>query len=90
MPYAPDDLPTFAEIAHQRIADAGPRDKTISIKVAINTARMMVERETAAEIEEALKFMREMRALAVDNKFSAELIGLRVRYALTARFFIER
>lgn len=36
-------LPTFAEIAAQRIADAGPRDKTINIKVAINTARMMVE-----------------------------------------------
>jgi len=41
------ELPTFAEIAAQRLADAGPRDKTITIKVAINTARMMVEAENA-------------------------------------------
>lgn len=38
-------LPTFREIAEQRIADSGPRDKTINIKVAINTARMMVKAE---------------------------------------------
>lgn len=40
-------LPTFRELAALRIAEAGPRDKTINIKVAINTARMMVESENA-------------------------------------------
>jgi hypothetical protein len=39
------ELPTFREIAAQRLADAGPRDKTIDIKVAIRTARAMVEAE---------------------------------------------
>ncbi len=39
------ELPTFREIAEQRIADARPADRTINIKVAINTARMMAERE---------------------------------------------
>lgn len=38
-------LPTFSEIAKLRISEAGPRDKTITIKIAINTARMMVEQE---------------------------------------------
>jgi hypothetical protein len=38
-------LPTFRELAENKIALAGPRDKTINIKVAINTARMMVEAE---------------------------------------------
>lgn len=42
------ELPTFREIAQQRIDDAGPRDKTINIKVAIGTARMMVAAEDAA------------------------------------------
>ena len=40
-------LPTFIELAEQRIADASPRDKTISIKISINTARMMIESESA-------------------------------------------
>jgi hypothetical protein len=43
------ELPTFREIAQHRISDAGPRDKTINIKVAIGTARMMVESEAAKE-----------------------------------------
>ena len=41
-------LPTFAEIAQARIEEATTRDKTIVMKVAINTARMMVENETKA------------------------------------------
>ena len=41
------ELPTFAGIASLRLADAGPRDKIISIKVTINTAKMMVEAENA-------------------------------------------
>ena len=39
-------LPTFREIAARRIADALPRHRTINVKVAINTARMMVDHET--------------------------------------------
>ena len=39
-------LPKFAELAAIKISHAGPRDKTINIKVAINTARMMVVAET--------------------------------------------
>jgi hypothetical protein len=38
-------LPMFYEIAETRVAEAGPRDKNINVKVAINTARMMVEAE---------------------------------------------
>lgn len=41
-------MDTFLELAENQLAHAGPRDKTINIKVAINTARMMVERERAA------------------------------------------
>ena len=45
------DLPTFREIAEQRLADAASRDKTINLKISIPTARMMVEREnTEAEM----------------------------------------
>lgn len=40
-----DSLPTFLELAETKLQYAGPRDKTICIKVTINTARMMVERE---------------------------------------------
>jgi hypothetical protein len=38
-------LPTFLELAETKLKYAGPRDKTIVIKVTINTARMMVESE---------------------------------------------
>lgn len=38
-------LPTFIELAENKLKHAGKRDKTINIKVAINTARMMVEAE---------------------------------------------
>ena len=39
------EMPTLLELAEQRIADAKPRDKTINIKIAIGTARMIVEAE---------------------------------------------
>ena len=39
-------LPTVREIAAQRLSDAGPRDKTINMKITTLTARMMVEEET--------------------------------------------
>ena len=44
-------IPTFLELAKTKLAYAGPRDKTIVIKVAISTARMMVESETALHSE---------------------------------------
>ena len=47
------DLPTFAELAANRIAYAGPRDKTINIKITIGLARMMVEAETKNKKEDA-------------------------------------
>jgi hypothetical protein len=44
-----EKLPTFLELAENKIALAQPRDKIITIKVAINTARMMVEAEKAKD-----------------------------------------
>lgn len=44
----PQALPTFAEIADMRCQEASNGTKTVNIKIAINTARMMVE----AEIQE--------------------------------------
>ena len=38
-------LPTFIELAENQLKYAGPRDKTINIKIAIKTTRMMIERE---------------------------------------------
>ena len=38
-------LPTFRELAEHKIAQASPRDKIITIKVAINTAKMMIAAE---------------------------------------------
>ena len=38
-------LPFFWKLAENQIKQAGKRDKTINIKIAINTARMMVECE---------------------------------------------
>lgn len=35
----------FYELAENKLKHAGPKDKTINIKIAINTARMMVENE---------------------------------------------
>jgi hypothetical protein len=52
-PSAQGYLPTFRKIAAMRIAGAGPRDKTINVKVAIHTARMMVAAED--EVAEAAK-----------------------------------
>lgn len=52
-------LPTFAEIAAQRLQEAGSRDRTISVKVAINTAHMMV----AQEIKRNLAYPRLVAAL---------------------------
>lgn len=39
------DLPKFWELAEARLESAGTRDKTINIKISINTARMMVGAE---------------------------------------------
>ena len=48
-----ENLPSFEELAENQLKYAGPRDKTINMKIAINTARMMVnqEKETRAEAE---------------------------------------
>lgn len=48
--------PTLVDLARARIEGAGPRDKTINIKIAINTARMIVdqERNSRAALIEAL------------------------------------
>ena len=40
-----EELPTFVELAQAQLRYAVPAEKTINIKVAINTARMMVESE---------------------------------------------
>lgn len=39
------DLPYFFELAEARLEGISPRDKTINIKVSVNTAQMMVDRE---------------------------------------------
>ena len=39
------ELPTFVELAQAQLRYAVPAERTINIKVAINTARMMVEAE---------------------------------------------
>lgn len=39
------ELPTFAALADMRCQEASLGTKTINVKVAINTARMMVEAE---------------------------------------------
>jgi two-component sensor histidine kinase len=39
-------LPKFWELAENQLKYAGTRDKTINIKISINTARMMVEAES--------------------------------------------
>ena len=44
------ELPTFLELAKHKIKLAGRKDKVITIKVAINTARMMVEREEKSNL----------------------------------------
>ena len=41
------ELPTFLELAANRLAWANRGDKTINIKIAINTARMMAVAEAA-------------------------------------------
>jgi len=40
-----NNLPKFWELAALKLGYAGPRDKTINIKIAVNTARMMIEAE---------------------------------------------
>lgn len=50
--YTPPELPTFADIADiadMRCQEARLGTKTINIKVAINTARMMVDAELKRE-----------------------------------------
>jgi len=44
-------LPTFIELAENQLKYAGPRDKTINIKIAINTAQMMIEREKSLMLD---------------------------------------
>jgi hypothetical protein len=43
-----DKLPTFLELAELKLKYADPKDRTINIKVTINTARMMVDAERGA------------------------------------------
>jgi hypothetical protein len=38
-------LPTLLELAENQIKLATPKQKNINIKIAINTAKMMVEKE---------------------------------------------
>lgn len=51
------DLPTFRHLAQLQLDHAGPRDKTIKVKVTIGTARMMIraENELLSELAQALK-----------------------------------
>lgn len=48
-PNTPSPLPTFREIADMRVQEARFGTRTINLKVAINTARMMVEAEDKRE-----------------------------------------
>ena len=38
-------LPTLIELLENRLDHAGPRDKTVNIKISILTARMILEAE---------------------------------------------
>lgn len=40
-------LPTLRELLANRLKYAAPRQKTVTIKIAINTARMILEHEQA-------------------------------------------
>ena len=53
------ELPRFAEIADMRCQEASHGTKTINVKVAINTARMMVE----AELQEHKNYRLAVEAL---------------------------
>ena len=44
---ASSQLPTFAELAQAKLDVGGARDKVINVKIAIPTARMMVDSENA-------------------------------------------
>jgi len=55
-----NDMVRFYQIAELRLSELGPRDKNINIKVARNTAQMMVNEEkrlmkAAPELLEAAK-----------------------------------
>lgn len=41
----PSSLPTLLQLAETKLRYAGPRDRTINIKITVNTARMMVDSE---------------------------------------------
>ena len=43
------ELPTLLELLENRLKYAGPRDKTINIEIAINTAKMILEKEKMME-----------------------------------------
>lgn len=60
------ELPKFWELAEGVLAYAGPRDKTINVKIAINTARMMVkaEKREFADVVESDPRVRELAAAA--------------------------
>ena len=63
-----NSLPTFAELAENALRYAGPRDKTINIKITIQTARMM--------LTEDHELMSELRWIADqydDTKMQSEL-----------------
>ena len=44
------ELQTFLELAENKLKYASKKDRTINIKVAINTARMMVESEKGGRL----------------------------------------
>lgn len=50
-------LPTFAELAQAKLDIARPREKIITIKIAINTARMMVAAESHKATDAAFRGM---------------------------------
>ena len=50
-----DNPPALIELLKHRLAMAGKRDKIVNIKIAINTARMIADRDVSAELIEAAK-----------------------------------
>jgi len=63
-----ETLPTFLELAENKLAWAHKRDKTINIKIAINTARMMVKesQDTAAERDRLRKALKAINDRTID------------------------
>jgi hypothetical protein len=62
-----NQLPTFRELAELRLAELGPRDKNISIKIARYTATMMIESE-AGLVADLLVALEAVLKLEADSR----------------------